>query len=75
MYIPLASRFETELLLYIRFLDFVCLSQQTPIIFVNNNGAMITSTESNILFLFLREWMVLFNDVIYCKVDVAAVVH
>ena len=50
MYIPLASMFETELLLYIRFLDFVRLSQQTPIIFVYNNGAMITSTESNIFF-------------------------
>ena len=57
MYIPLASIFETELLLYIRFLDFVCLSQQTPIIFVNNNGAMITSAESNILFFFcVNEW-------------------
>ena len=52
MYIPLALIFETELLLYIRFLDFVCLSQQTPIIFENNNGAMITSTESNIRFFF-----------------------
>ena len=55
MYIPLASMFETELLLYIWCLDFVCLSQQTPIIFVYNNGAMITLAESNILFFFLRE--------------------
>ena len=36
MYIPLASIFKTEFLLYIRFTDFVCLSPQTPIIFVNS---------------------------------------
>jgi hypothetical protein len=27
-------------------MDFVCPSQQTPIIFVNNNGPLITSIES-----------------------------
>jgi len=35
-------------------MDFPRLSQQTPTIFVNNNGPMIASTENNILF-FLRE--------------------
>ena len=55
-------------------MDFVRLSQQTPIIFLNNNGPMITSTESNIFFI-LREWVVLLNDAIDCKVDEAAVVQ
>jgi hypothetical protein len=53
-------------------MDFVRLSQQTPIIFVNSYGPMITSVGRNI---FLREGMVLFNDDIDCKVDVTAVVH
>ena len=54
-------------------MDFARLSQQTPIIFVNCNGPMITLTESNIIFFILRQCVVLFNDAIDCKVDIAAV--
>ena len=56
-------------------MDFVRLSQKTPINFVNSNGPMATSIWSNILFCFLRKRLVLFNDAIDCKVDVAAVVQ
>jgi len=34
----------------------VRLSQQTPIIFVNNNGPMITSSESNTLLFCVKDW-------------------
>ena len=37
-------------------MDFARLSQQTPIIFVNDNCPMITSTESNINFFCANEW-------------------
>jgi len=38
-----------------------------------NSGPMITSIESKIFF--LRERVMLFNDAIDCKVDVAAMAH
>ena len=50
LYITVASIFKTEFLLYIRFMDFLCLTQQTPITIVNSNGPIITSIESKILF-------------------------
>jgi len=67
-------------------MDFVCFSQQTPIIFVNSKGRLITSIESNIIiiiiiiiyiyiYIYISERMVLVKDAIDCKVDVAAKVH